>query len=124
MGISTKNRRRLIVDNQPYLWWVATNDSYYLNPGDPVLTVATENRQFFVRYGLFQSDESRHLVVSTMVPGVVTASGNRFQCPAFGTTDSIRPTDVAALVRWCLRTDNPPVKVDFAGQPLLTGLAL
>lgn len=118
MGISTKNRRRIAVDGRQYLWWVTVDDTYYLSPGGHTVTVATEDRHFFVRYGLRQHEESRHIVFTgTDLGGMTGSSGNwcRYRCPAFGTDESMMPADVANLIRWCL-AEHTRIPVDYLGK--------
>ncbi|MEV0292409.1 hypothetical protein [Nocardia sp. NPDC050710] len=120
MGISTKNRRRIVVDDREYIWWVAVgaDDAF----DDPTVRVATVDRRFLVHYHLRQPDETRHMTVLGPefkgVPGAGVRH-RRFLSPAFGTPEAMRPADVAALIRWCRDTESAPVEVDWHGKPLV-----
>ncbi|MFI9502845.1 hypothetical protein [Nocardia sp. NPDC052566] len=119
MGISTKRRRRITVDDREYLWWVQEDPENYYAPYQPGVRVATEDRRLLVRYHLGQSGEHRHVtVLGPEFRGLPGLGGpwRRYRCPAFGSADSFRPADAAALIRWCAEAGAPPLEVDFRGN--------
>jgi hypothetical protein len=119
MTISTKHRRSISVEGNTYLWWV-TEDLEDDFVGSLVLTVASKDRRLFVRYGLVQPNDRRHVVVlGPQFRDLVDAPGpwRRFACPAFGAADRITPKDVAEFVHWCT-TAGPLTEVDYRGLPI------
>lgn len=115
MAISAKWRRRIEVDGTRYLWWVTETleDDFF---GSLALTIASENRQLLVRYGLSQDDEHRFVVVmGPAFQGVPGLGGpwRRFRCPSVGTSSRVSPKDVASFIRWCLTPGDPPVEVSY-----------
>jgi hypothetical protein len=62
MAISAKYRRHIQVAGSQYLWWVTEmlEDDFL---GSLAATVASEDRQLLVRYGLSQVDDRRFIVV-------------------------------------------------------------
>jgi hypothetical protein len=61
MAVCKKGRRKLVVDDRLFVWWVCESEPDCW-VGE-VLTVASEDRRFFVRYYLDQQPERRFLVV-------------------------------------------------------------
>jgi hypothetical protein len=119
MGIRKKYRRKLIVGERLFLWWVRE-----IQPEDwlgPVLTVASDDKRFLVRYYLGQPESHRFLVViGSEFPGLPDAGGCwiRVLCPKWESGPSIRPSDVRCLIDWCSTTERPLVRVDWRGQLL------
>ena len=103
MSVSAKHRRSIKVDGVSYLWWVA-EDIEYDFVGTNFLTVCSLDKRLLVRYGLVQSDDSRHvIVIGARFQGLQDTPGpwRRFRCPPFGSLDAVTPNDVAAFIRWC-----------------------
>jgi hypothetical protein len=119
MTISAKGRRRIEVDGQSFLWWVAecVDDDF---AGASALTIASTDKKLLVRYGLCQPDASRYIVVlGSVFRGMPNLGGRwrRFRCPQFGTFESVTPRDVADLIRWCCARGEPATEVDYRGIP-------
>lgn len=122
MGISTKHRRKITVDGEEYLWWVAPDDEDWLVPGTPAVTVAKSDHSLLVRYHLGQPEERRHVtVLGPRFRGLAGCGGpwRRFQCPSFEDGGAVRPLQVAALVRWVVEV-GPVVEVNYLGLPIST----
>jgi hypothetical protein len=120
MTISAKHRRRIIVNDLPYLWWVtdALEDDFL---GTNTLSVCSPDKRLLVRYGLAQPDESRYLVVlGPRFKGLPDSPGpwRRYRCPQFGDHDGVAPKDVAAFIRWCTDPTGDAVAVDYRGAAL------
>jgi hypothetical protein len=117
MTISRKGRRRIVIDDREFLWYVAEDVD---NGGVPTLTIVSTDRRVFLRYALLQSDELRHVVVVGPVFRGVETEGTwrRFRSPQFGTMETIAPSDVRALVEWALAPDPWPQEVDWTGRPI------
>ena len=121
MAISTAKRRRMTVDDQTYVWWVVDDEEAC---GKSVLTVASPDKQFLVKFQLVQAEARRHVVVLGRRFRSRTDCGGcwrRFRCPQFGTGDSVTPKDVAALVRWCNLDANGVIEVDWQGTDISSG---
>ncbi|MEV0246512.1 hypothetical protein AB0H76_08000 [Nocardia sp. NPDC050712] len=120
MAISKKNRRKIVVGDREYLWWVRRDWENYQQPGAPTLAVATDDRRMLLYYALNQAEEARHLVVlgSEFRGAVRPGLSGRYRCPAFGLPGEIHPSDVAAFITWCTTAEPLPVKVDWQGNPL------
>jgi hypothetical protein len=123
MSISAKHRRRIIVDDLSYLWWVTDvlEDDFV---GTSALSVCSSDKRFLVRHGLAQPDESRYLVVlGPRFQGLPDSPGpwRRFKCPRFGTSDMIAPKDVAAFIHWCTDPAGSAIAVDDRGVALPDG---
>jgi len=120
MTISAKQRRRLEVDGEVYLWWVTESieDDFV---GTSVLSVSSLDRRFLVRYGLLQPDSSHYVVVlGARFQGLPDSAGpwRRFLSPQFGSSVTVTPKDVAALIRWCTDGSTSAVQVDHRGVPV------
>jgi hypothetical protein len=117
MAISAKYRRHIQVAGSQYLWWVTEmlEDDFL---GSLAATVASEDRQLLVRYGLSQVDDRRFIVVlGPSFRGLPGLGGpwRRFRCPQFGTVDRFAPRDVANLIAWCREFGEPATEVNYMG---------
>jgi hypothetical protein len=122
MAISKKQRRRIVVDGVPYLWWIVEDADAPLMP-QLALTVVSDDGHVHVRYHPGMPGELRHVTVLgprfRAVPGC-GGGWRRFRCPAFGAPDEVQPRDVEAFVRWVTAPGEPVVEVDPQGAPLRT----
>ncbi|MEV6276520.1 hypothetical protein [Nocardia sp. NPDC051832] len=110
MAISKKGKRRIVVGDREFLWWVKEDWENYSAPGAPTLTIISANRRVVVRYVLAQSEENRHVVVLGPEFRGITRPGphRRFRCPAFGLPGEVRPAHIAELISWCTETGDLP----------------
>jgi len=119
MAVSKRQRRRIVVEGKPYVWWIAPDE----DAADALtLTVASERRGLFVRYALAQAEHRRHVSVCGPRFRAVAGCGGstrRFRCPAFGRVGEVRPADVAQLIRWATDAGEPPTEVDGEGRPVV-----
>ncbi len=120
MALARKGRRRIDVDGETYLWWVASDEDCYTSPGANALNVASEDRRLLVRYHLAQPATSRHVTVLGPVFRDVDCRGpwRRFRAPELGDERTITPADVARFIRWCRAGSDAIVEVDYLGNPL------
>jgi hypothetical protein len=116
--ISKKHKRRIIINERIFLWWVAEDDDSPFVPFSLAAHVVSEDGKFFVRYHRRQPDEFRHVTVLGEEFAVAGCGGRwrRFRCPRFGTEAAITPRDVRALIEWSLDAGNSPPEVDYKGQ--------
>ena len=116
MGISKKGRNTLKFSNRTFTWWVAMGDE-----GQDVLTVASEDKHFFVRYQLEQSDDRFLIIEGCEFPGLADAGGChiRIYCPQWEKDNSITPRSIRELLEWCLqKPDRPLQRCDWRGKQI------
>lgn len=116
MAVRNKGRRKLMINNRQFVWWVGeSNECGWV--GD-VLTVTSHDRRFFVRFYLGQQPEQRFLVVEGReFAGLPDAGGSwlRVRCPEWSAGASVKPSDVRRLIEWSLTPDQQRVRVDHRG---------
>jgi hypothetical protein len=123
MTISAKGRRRLVVEGRVFVWYVAHDP----DGAGPTLTVASADRRVLLKYFLLQSESDRHVVVlGSQFRGIPDCGGRwrRFRCPEFGSTESIGPGDVRALLDWATQPTGIAEEVDWRGQPIVNAHAV
>lgn len=119
MGIRTKSRRQLTIDDRRYVWYVREDDDSL----DHILHVLSKDKQFIVHYHLAQLDERRYLTVLGREFGRVGGTGGvwrRFRCPRWE-NDVVTPAAVRSLIEWCNATSEETVEVDCSGHPVPIG---
>lgn len=122
MAVSAKNRRRIKVAGTSYLWWVTPDpEDDFL--GSSMVTVASDDRGLFVRYGLGQPDTSRYVVVlGPSFRGLPGLGGpwRRFRCPRFEDDAGVTPKHVAELIAWCTDAGSATLEVNYLGLEVAT----
>jgi hypothetical protein len=119
MSVRKKGRRRLVVADRVFIWWVCESEPDCW-VGE-VLTVASEDGHFFVRFYLGQEPERRFLVVQGSEFAGLPDAGRywiRVECPEWQSGPGIQPSDVRKLIDWSFSPDQPRFRVDYRGQPL------
>jgi hypothetical protein len=118
MGVSTKSRRKLIVDGRSYVWYVKEDD----DSPDYVLHVLSDDKQFIVQFHLGQHNETCHLTVIGSDFKRVIGTGSswrRFRCPEWRSDNSaITPKNVRSLIEWCQLSSAVITEVDCYGKAL------
>ena len=116
--VTKKHKRRIIVNERTFLWWVAEDDDSPFVPYSLAAHVVSEDGKFFVRYHLRQPDDLRHVTVIGEEFTVAGCGGcwRRFRCPRFGTEIAMTPKDVRRLIEWSLDPADSPLEVDSKGQ--------
>jgi hypothetical protein len=123
MAVSKKGRRKLVMGDRLYLWWVCDSDPECNSASTLALNVASEDGRFFVRFYLSQPPERRYLIVrGREFEGLPDAGGCwiRVRYPEWQAGPSVTPADVRRLVEWCTSTDRALVRVNYLGHPLVT----
>lgn len=109
MAVRTKGRRKIVVDDRRYVWYVTER---WDDPGDE-LRVVSEDKSFHATYPLF-----------TEVPFIML-SGRQIEeafqrgclrCPRFEIGESITPQSVKNLIQWALSNDKELIRVDWMGR--------
>jgi hypothetical protein len=122
VAVRKKGRRKLVVDGRLFVWWVCESEpDCWIGE---VLTVASEDGRFFVRFYLGQHPDRRFLVVQAReLAGLSDAGGcwTRVRCPEWQSGPGIRPADVRRLIDWCFSPDQPRIRTDYRGEPLVGG---
>ena len=99
MGVATKNRRKITLNDRQYVWHVAEDrDGKGL-----VLHITSTNKQFIAMHLLNQSEGKDYIVIlGRRFAGAITGGNwRRFLCPHFA-ADSVTPRGVRQLIEWCL----------------------
>ena len=121
MGISKKNKRTFIFQNQTFYWWI--REKFDGNGGMLEINIATEDKTFLVRYYAIQKQpDARHItVIGTSFPGLEQKHGNwlRFACPDFIpdlNSNGIRPKNINSILEWCYNTKKDLISVNHRDQ--------
>src|SRR5262245_44999593 len=115
MAVLKKGRRRVIVDNRIFLWWIQEDRDCLQH----VLHVLSEDKQFLVQYYLGYREESSHLIVIGKDFGGLLDKGNprhRFRCPKWDASGAITPGSVRSLIQWSLSINEARIEVDRYGK--------
>ena len=119
MAVKTKGRRKIVVADRPFVWYVGDDR----DSNDHILHVVSHDKAFSVNYHLEQPEQIRHLaVVGREFPGLADAGRcwKRVLCPRFEEGGAVTPSGVRRLIEWCLTAERELVEVDYRGQPLPT----
>lgn len=123
MATAEKKRRKIIVGERRFLWYVAEDVDGFPPTVDGnlyALNIVSEDKRFIVRYHLGQSDsERRHITVIGPEFGNRTNPGcwRRYLCPHWSSDRGVAPAMVREIIEWCLGT-RLRTAVDHAGLPL------
>ncbi len=116
MTVSRKGKRRIVVEEREYLWWIALNDEFFAPPGPgDALRVVLPEGGFHVELHRGQINPERSHVTIQAKPGGRIPSG-RFRCPVFDTT-AVTPSTVRTLIEWVFDPATVWLPVDFRGHP-------
>lgn len=117
MAITTKKRRKLVINNRRFIWYIK-DDS---DSAGFVLHVISEDKNFIVAYHLHQPESTRYLIIlGQEFPGLSDAGGNwiRVRCPQWEMNHIITPASVRRLIEWCLFNEQELIRVNWLGQPI------
>ncbi len=120
MAVSGKNRRKIVVGDRAYLWWVRDTDPEYNSPSTTALMVVSADGKFGVRFFLGQPPDRRFLIVLGPDFGGLPDAGGpwvRVRCPEFLTGSEVAPAVVRRLIEWCTSPDRELVRVNYLGYP-------
>ena len=123
MGVSKKNRRKTIVGQREFYWYVCEDiDDFHEAAASDLraVNILSEDKTFIARYHIGQSiPELRHVTIigrefgGSMEPG----SWRRFLCPDWCPESIVTPAVVRQIIEWCL-DPVPRLAVDYAGLPV------
>ncbi len=121
MAVSKKNRRKIVVTERTYYWYIkedwddCPSDVDYKNMN--ALNILSEDKKFIVRYHLgFQSDEKRHITIIGNEFNGVEDSGcwRRVCCKDWLAGGlAVTPKMVRAIIEWSLDDKSEVSEVDF-----------
>jgi hypothetical protein len=118
MAVRTKGRRKIMVNQRQFVWYIA--DDYDSN--DNVLHVVSEDKKFIVNYHLGQPEQKRFIATfGSEFPGLPDAGGCwiRVLCPEWEQNSVITPGSIHRLVDWCLNQERELIRVDDGGKAII-----
>ena len=96
MAISRKGKRKIIIADRPFLWWVFDEFDQTEFDGIQVKIVA-EDQSLYLKYGLQQQDNSRYVVLALKNH----TAKIHLLCPKFEDGDGIiSSSGIKRLVAW------------------------
>ncbi|AFY44808.1 hypothetical protein [Nostoc sp. PCC 7107] len=119
MAVSTKNRRKIVINNRKFIWYVKDDP----DSSDFVLHVISENKNFIVNYHLQQPKSTCYLIIlGKEFPGLPDAGNKwiRVLCPQWEIDSIITPSSVRQLIEWCLFSERELIRVNWLGQQATT----
>lgn len=123
MGISTKNKRKLVFQDQQFYWWI--KDEFDGHGGMLSINIASEDKVFLVKYYSIQNQlPNRYLtIIGNFFPGLERKSGNwqRFVCPDFVPEiekNGIQPKNIESMIDWCFDENKTLMPVNAKGEML------
>jgi hypothetical protein len=121
VGISKKNKRKLVFKGEDYYWWVT--DEFDGVGRMQTVNIASEDKKFLVKHYVYQTKPlTRHIIIiGNRFPGLEKKTGNweRIICPDFfveAKSKIISPKIVETLVKWCVKPNKEIKFVDFEGK--------
>lgn len=121
MGVSKKNRRKIVVNQREFYWSVCEDVADFPETAASDLravNILSDDKRFIARYHIGQSiPELRHITIigpefgGSIEPG----SWRRFHCPDWCPKSIVTPTLVREIIEWCLDA-SPRPEVDHAGR--------
>jgi hypothetical protein len=115
MGVSSKKRRKIVVNGRNFVWRVIDKLPGYS------LQVISEDKHFIVEYPWMSYDPFSYLeVIGKEFPGLPKAGQcvERVHCPQFGDLDAITPGMVRRLIDWALFSERKLIPVCLLGRPI------
>lgn len=122
MAVSTKNRRKLSINNRKFIWCVKDDP----DSADFVLHVVSEDKNFIVTYHLRQPESRRYIIIlGKEFPGLPDAGCQwiRVRCPQWEIESIITPASVRRLIESCLFSERELIRVNWLGQKLTSEIA-
>ncbi|MBD2089441.1 hypothetical protein H6F67_06195 [Microcoleus sp. FACHB-1515] len=125
MAISKKYRRKIVVNDRCFFWFVTENWSYIEAGWRFVLSIISEDKHFNVSYGLGQLEAYRYLVsMGSEFPlknGGTRKGYQRVRCPQWEKDGAVTPAIVRQIIEWSSTYDPNAIKVDWKGRPSTSG---
>ena len=119
MAVAKKNKRKILVDEGTYYWYVRDDDLDHMEVGTTKsLTIVSEDKRFLVTYPLDQHGEHNFIVVVGQRFGGTGDFGGTWQrvvCPRWDFGGAVTPALVRQIVLWAL-TDKENIAVTYRGD--------
>ena len=120
MAISKKKKRKIVVNNREFYWYMKLTEDWMYAYNTPQLYVISEDKNFLISYQPGQQNENPFLIIKGKeFRGIKEANSSwiRVKTPAWNETQ-ITPGFVARIINWCLYEDHDIVFVDYLGKIL------
>lgn len=118
MAISKKGKRKLIVKDREFYWYMKLTDDWMYSYSIPQLHVLSADKKFLISYQPGQQNENPFLIIKGRgFKGVKDSGGSwiRVKTPKWN-DEQITPGFVAELIAWCYNEDKEIVLVDYLGK--------
>ncbi len=115
MTVSRKGKRRIIIKEREFLWWIGEKDELFLPEGlaESVQVVLPEGG-FYLELQRGLNNPARSCVLINAKPGGPIPSGC-FHCPVFDTT-AVTPRTVRTLIEWVFDPATVLLPMDWYGR--------
>jgi hypothetical protein len=121
MSVSKKGKRKILVDNVEYYWYVMDSIDAIELGTDKVLCVLSDCKKFIVHYPINQTGAKNNLlIVLGKKFGGIGQWGNCWQMvvsPRWECKNKITPKSVENLIRWSLDEKDIDL-VDYRGNKI------
>lgn len=118
MAVSKKGKRKLVLEDKEYYWYMKFTDDWMCAYNDPQLHIVSEDKKLVISYQPGQKNDHPFLILKAEnVPGLVasTRSWRRLKVPAWK-DDEITPGFVRRLLEWCYDENKSIVLVNYLGK--------
>ena len=117
MGIAKKGKRKIVVDEVDYYWYISDDPDGHATGTIYSLTVISDDKKFLVKYPINQNHGENHLIVLGKRFGGKGEWGNNWQrliCPKIEVGEKVLPSSVEKLIKWSI-SDKPTIFVNWQG---------
>jgi len=118
MAISKKGKRKLIVKDREYYWYMKLTDDWMYSYNTPQLHVLSADKKFLISYQPGQQNEIPFLIIKGReFKGLKELGGSwvRVKTPKWN-DEQVPPRFVAELIEWCYNGGKEIVLVDYLGK--------
>ena len=116
MAVRKKGRRKIVVDNEEFIWYVKDDD----DGGGLILHILSQDKKLIILYPLDLEFITKSYLAVTGIrfEGYqMDGSRQRFECPQFHKDDGIiTPKIVKEIIVWCLNSTLKRVKYMCYGR--------
>lgn len=118
MAIAGKNRRKITISDQHYIWFVRDDGEYSGIGSIATLHVIANDKNLVVAYPIHQIGAHNLIALKTLKVGEHTIADGicrHVECPGWEADKPITPGIVRKLIQWCLQ-DKEHVDVNYLGE--------
>jgi hypothetical protein len=121
MGVAKKHRRKIVIKERNFFWYVKEDVDWECLFA---LFIISENKHFNISYGINQDEAHRYLTslgkefpkLSSTKIGKPRIGYQRVRCPKWEKNSAITPEIVRQIVEWCFTYDADVIEVDWRGE--------